>query len=98
LVLAQGNVATGLANIDRKIIYRLRKAIDRALGRGVGAALIQHGCGEEYRLAIPAGKAKARVGVTKCFFELVGLRLLTEEDAATIRKTCHAATKRETAR
>jgi hypothetical protein len=70
LVIARGTSQTGFLPVSRITIRRLRKAIDEATGRGTGRSLIETGCGEEYRLAIPASRPATDVVVGNGFLEL----------------------------
>ena len=94
LVLARTNGGSGFSVISKNAIYRLRKAIDAIREKGAGAALI--GSGEEYRLAIPAKDLQSRVALTPCFFELIGRKMLTQEEADQMRRVCRLCDPAET--
>ena len=92
LVIAGIQTESGLIPCCKTAICRLRQALDEQLGAGAGQRWIETGGGQEYRLAIPKSKIGEQVGVTACFFELVGLRMVSEKDAETLRKTCRPCT------
>jgi hypothetical protein len=96
LVCARITSESGFVHVPRATIHRLRKAIDQWVGAGAGKQLIETGCVQEYRLAIAKAKIAERVGVTRCFFELTALHIVTCEQAETLRKTCPPCFLRET--
>ena len=96
LVLARAKSGTGLIPISRMSIYRLRQAINRYVGRGIGKLLIETGCREEYRLGIPPDQIAVRVGVTSCFFELLGTQAISKVQAEGMRSVCRSCELEET--
>src|SRR5262245_27419696 len=88
LTIARANGGSGFVEIKKMTIRRLRAAIDRSLGDGVGKTLIETGSGEEYRLAIPKKNLRKRVRLTACFFELSKIGLLSEADSEAMRRAC----------
>jgi hypothetical protein len=93
-VCARVETDSGLVRIECLAIHRLRGALDKAR-RGLGKRLIVTGIGEEYRLAIPKGKMRQRVGIAPCFWDLVRLKLVTEAQATILRKGCRKSKLRE---
>jgi hypothetical protein len=91
VALAHASIQTqsGLIPIPRLTIHRLRKAFP------AGKQLIRTGSGEEYRLTIPKSKIRARIGVTRCFFELVARHVITKDQAETLRQACRQCILRE---
>jgi hypothetical protein len=87
---------SGFIPVPRATIHRLRKTIDAHVGAGAGKQLIETGCVQEYRLTIAKAKIAERVGVTRCFFELVDMHVVTNAQADTLRRTCPACILRET--
>jgi hypothetical protein len=83
LIVARLNTESGLATIARQTIHRLRTTLGER-----GHELIVLGSGEEYCLSISSGKMAESVKVAPCFFELVGRRIVTMEDAELVRKAC----------
>ena len=98
LALARATTCSGIANIPRDTIYRLRKELDRVLGPGSDEELIKSAGGEEYRLGIPDKQVKVQVALSPCFFELVAAKMLNEKEAKIIRKVCHILGKRQAAK
>ena len=88
LTMARANGDSGFVQIEKMTIRRLRAALDKFLGDGVGKTLIETGSGEEYRLAIPKSKLRARVRLTACFFELAKIGLISEDDSEAMRRAC----------
>jgi hypothetical protein len=88
LTIARANGHSGFARMEKMTIRRLRAAVDKQLGDGVGKALIETGSGEEYRLAIPKSKLRARVRLTACFFELAGIGVISEVDSELMGRIC----------
>jgi len=86
LVLALANTETGYVNIHPTSICRLRKAIDAILGEGSAARWIETGMSQEYRLTIPREEMAVQIALTPCFFELVDLKVVTEEQAEELRE------------
>jgi hypothetical protein len=89
LALASIQTQSGLIPVPRLTIHRLRKAFP------AGKQLIRTGSGEEYRLTIPKSKIRARIGVSDCFFELVARRVITKDQAETLRNACRPCILRE---
>jgi hypothetical protein len=96
LIYARIISESGFVHVPRATIHWLRKAIDQRVGAGAGKQLIETGCVQEYRLTIAKAKIGKRVGVTRCFFELVDLHVVTNVQADTLRGTCPACILRET--
>ena len=88
LLVARGSSEAGFWPVDRLVIARLRTAIDAGAGPGVGATLIETGCGEEYRLAIPAEQLATRVLISPGFWEMAQRGVLTQERCELLRKIC----------
>jgi hypothetical protein len=88
LILACPNEDSGTASVPRNTIYRLRKAINQALGRGVAERLIETGFGQECLLAIPPKELKSQVLVTPRFLGMVRLKVLSQADADRLRELC----------
>ena len=74
---------TGYLRRSRSTVGRLRSELGAAARK-----LIETGSGAEYRLAISKAHIGERISVTACFFELVGLGLISEINAEILRKTC----------
>ncbi len=89
LVLAR-SAGTGFLALNRVIVARLRKALEEALGPGMGKKLIETGCREEYRLTMEEGKIL--VGLDSTFAELEALHFLSEERASGLRKMARLET------
>jgi hypothetical protein len=85
LILARGSSATGFLANPRafypEAVCRLRKAIDRGAGHGVGRALIETGAGSEYRLALPLDKVALKV----CSHELADARVLATDELVALQ-------------
>jgi hypothetical protein len=96
LIYARIISESGFVRVPRATIHRLRKAIDQRVGVGAGKQLIETGCVQEYRLTIAKAKIAERVGVTRCFFELVDLHVVTNAQAEILRRTCPPCILRET--
>jgi hypothetical protein len=80
-VVALVNNETGSLEAEAVTVYRLRAAIYDALGAGAGKRLIASGMKHRYRLAIP----RKNIKFTQCFFELVSLQIISQEQADVIR-------------
>lgn len=84
LLRARADDGTGFVPVERMIIRRLRKALDAA-ELGAGKALIETGCGQEYRLTIPRAMLAERVAIEATFFELESLKVISAEQSAALR-------------
>ena len=69
-------------------IARLRRAMDAAAGTGAGHALIETGTTEEYRLTIPRADLPNCVALEPTFFELEALKVVSAEQAESLRDLC----------
>ena len=85
LVLPLVDSETGCAEIHPVAIRRLRCAIDETVGDGTALTLIETGMNGPYRLEIVRAELSERVALTLCFFELVDLKIVTEEQADALR-------------
>jgi len=96
LIVARGTSPSGFVTaaslevleISPVTISRLRNALDQAIGSGTGRELVETGCAEEYRLAIPADALRTQVVVEAGFFELELIGLITPQQAAALRRIC----------
>lgn len=95
LILARANSDVGFVKIPSLVIFRLRRAMDKAAGKGAGAALIETGCAEEYRLTMPRAELKKLVAVDPTFFELEGLKVISAEQAKELRPFLRSKNPRE---
>jgi hypothetical protein len=95
LVLARASSDFGLVRLPRNAICRLRKAIDQVLGPGEGAALIERGDGEEYRLAMKRAEIKTHVALAPCYIELVERKIISAAEAETL---CRLLSRRAAAK
>lgn len=77
MVLAGEDSELGFVQLPALDVFRLRRAIDSAVGPGAGKDLIETGGGEEYRLNIPRDQLGTQVALTACFFELVDLNVVS---------------------
>jgi hypothetical protein len=67
-------------------VCRLRRAFDDAVGPGTGVSLIQTGSGAKYRLTFPRERPASWLLVEESFFELVGVGIVSAEEAGAIRR------------
>lgn len=88
LVLAREDSETGFVQLPALDIFRLRRALDSALGPGAGKDLIETGGGEEYCLNIPRDELGSQVAVTACFFELVDLNVVSTLQGNKLKRLC----------
>jgi hypothetical protein len=86
LLLARGREGTGFVALNRVAVHRLRQALDRALGQEAGQAIIETGCGEEYRLTVSREQLRGRLVIDPSFFELEGLGVISAEEAEALRR------------
>ena len=93
LICARIQSDSGFLGSARNTIYRLRKGLD--VIAGAGKKLIETGRGEEYRLTIPCSELRARVGVARCFYDLVVRKFVAEEQADILRKHCRPCNLRD---
>ena len=70
LAVARAKPGQGFIQLCPVTVYRLRQAIDQAVGEGAGKTLIETGSSSEYRLNIPKNKLIGQIAVTPCFAEL----------------------------
>jgi hypothetical protein len=85
LIVGRVTTRTGLVSVSPTTIWRLRQAIDEAVGReGVGDALIETGAGSEYRLAI----AVRDIVLDPSFAELPASGLISEAALTTMVRCC----------
>jgi hypothetical protein len=94
LILAQGRSPSGMISLRKMTIWRLRKE----LGKKMGKSLIETGSCEEYRLTIPHKEFKTRIALTPCFFELIGIDLISAEAAEILRCICRLCDAEEAER
>ena len=83
LLCARIQSDAGYRELTRSTVHRLRQDLGE-----VGRNLIETGDGCEYRIAIPKAKIRDRVSLSPSFFKLVGLAVLSQEQADTLRKAC----------
>jgi hypothetical protein len=88
LVLARGQTEGGFV-ADPDLLYpvavfRLRRALDQAVGPGAGDTLIERGLKGEYRLSIPV----TRVALGPDFEEIAGAGVLTADELAQLQGFC----------
>lgn len=88
LVAARGTTKAGFVQVSRVVIHRLRQAIDRATEPAMGLRLVETGCGEEYRLTVPAGQLARRVLLAPDFEELEQIGALSRELGRRLRQIC----------
>lgn len=86
LVAALANADAGYVHVNSVTICRLRRYLGRALGKGAGVGLIETGCGDEYRLAIPPERAKKQIHVKPGFFELAKQNLISPDQFEALRR------------
>jgi hypothetical protein len=94
LVLARGTTPAGFLAERPLAIHRLRQKCAGASGRDGKPALIETGCGQEYRLALEREELPARIAIEPGFFELVDLGVLTKGQAGALRRQCGMAGRR----
>jgi len=80
-VLARTQHGQGFVELNPVTVFRLRHAIDDAIGSGMGRALIETGTSNEYRLTISMNDLRGSVALTPCFFELVQLNIVSRDKA-----------------
>jgi hypothetical protein len=86
LLVACGEPGSGYVSLNPVTVCRLRATLDDAAGPGTGISLIQTGNGAEYRLALPRERPASWLLVEESFYELVGLKTVSEEEAEAIRR------------
>ena len=84
LLLARERTTSGFVHMPPMTIYRLRKAINRALGIMSIDDLIQTGADQEYRLNLRI----AEVTLDTSFVELRDKHLLAEQDVDHLLRSC----------
>jgi hypothetical protein len=89
LVIARGVTGTGFLSAPPATVHRLRQAVDRVSQRPASSSLIETGCRQEYRLAIPREELGQRVVLRPDFFELEDLGVLTKDQGLQLRQFCH---------
>ena len=91
LVLAHGKPGSAFISMPKMTIYRLRWE----LGRGAGKKLVETGSGAEYRLAIPSNELQGCVALTPCFFELIGVGVVSKDEAELLVRLCRLCDQAE---
>lgn len=86
LVLARGETETGFLQLPALEVFRVRRALDEALGAGAGKNLIETGGGEEYCLTISRAELRHHISVTACFPELVELQVVSAQHCKRLRQ------------
>jgi hypothetical protein len=85
LVLARARSGQGFIQLNPVTVFRLRRAIDKAIGAGAGRSLIETGASEEYRLTFALNGLTSHVALTPCFFELAQLNIVSRESASMLK-------------
>lgn len=88
LVIACGGPTRGFVPISRVTIRRLRRALEGA-DRLAAKGLVETGCAEEYRLAIPKERLRQEIAVDSSFFELVKINAVSQEQAEQLVRVGH---------
>jgi hypothetical protein len=86
LIAASVDSSLGYVREKSVLISRMRKDIDRVVGKGVGREIIETGDKSEYRLAVPTGDVRSAVVIEEPFFELLRLGRLTLKQARQFRR------------
>jgi hypothetical protein len=81
LIVARKRAPDGYLAIRPVVVHHLRHALDEALGPGGGKNLIETGCGQEYRCALPQGELAAHVQVTRGFVGMVERKIIPIQEA-----------------
>jgi hypothetical protein len=88
LAAAQHDGSSAYVSLDKMVVSRLRKAIDRATNHpGAGTELIETGVGHEYRLLAP----RQRIAIDRSFAQLPAPRLIRAADQAALVEICQVA-------